>query len=115
MFDAVVIITADGGGFVTTLDNGTQTNLPSADISINGPDIAATLPVSLLPSLGFAPVNYAVNLWPRSAPIIDQVEVISDFAPDDTNTAVTVVPEPTTIGLMGLALGGLAYARRRSR
>lgn len=114
MFDAVVIITADGGGFVTTLDNGLQTNLPSGAISINGPDILATVPLSLLPSLGFAPVDYTVNLWPRSAPIIDQVEVISDFAPDATNAAVTVAPEPATFGLIGLALGGLAYARRRS-
>lgn len=115
MFDAVVVITASGGGFVLTLDNGTQTNLPSSDISINGPDIAATVPLSLLPSLGFAPVDYTVNLWPRSLPIIDQVEVISDFAPDATNAAVTVVPEPATFGLIGLALSGLVYARRRNR
>lgn len=114
-FDAVVVITAVGGGFVLTLDDFTQTNLPSGDISINGPDIAAIVPLSLLPSLGFAPVDYTVNLWPRSQPIIDQVEVISDFAPDATNAAVTVLPEPATFGLMGLALGGLAYARRRNR
>lgn len=111
MFDAVVIITAGGGGFVTTLDDNMQTNLPAADITISGADISATAPLSLLPSLGFSPADYTVNLWPRSAPIIDQVEVISDFAPDDTNAAVTVIPEPATFGLLGLSLAGLAYAR----
>jgi hypothetical protein len=115
MFDAVVIITAGGGGFVMTLDNSIQTNLPSAAITINGPDISATAPLSLLPSLGLAPAAYTVNLWPRSAPIINQVDVISDFAPDDRNAAVTVVPEPATLGLSVLGLAILAYARRRSR
>ena len=114
-FDAVVVLTAGGTGFVTTLDNGVQTNLPSANININGPDLFATVPLSLLPSLGFAPVAYTVNLWPRSAPIIDQVEVISDFAPDNTNAAVTLLPEPATFGVIGLSLAGLVCARRRGR
>jgi PEP-CTERM motif len=115
VFDAVVIITAGGGGIVITLDNNIQTNLPSADVVISGPDISAVAPLSLLPSLGFEPAAYTVNLWPRSEFVIDQVEVISDFAPDDTNAAVTVVPEPATFGLLGLALAGLAYARRQGR
>jgi hypothetical protein len=113
MFDSVVVIAASGGGFVLTLDDGTQTNLAPSDTTINGPDISATVPLSLLPTLGFAPSEYTVNLWPRSAPIIDQVEVISDFAPDATNAAVTVVPEPATFGVMTLAVAGLALARRR--
>jgi hypothetical protein len=114
MFDSVVVITAGGGGFVTTLDNNTMTPLSAGDITINGPDISAVVPLALLPSLGFAPTGYTVNLWPRSQPIIDQVEVISDFAPDDTNAALTVVPEPGTLGLPCLALAVMAYAWRRS-
>jgi hypothetical protein len=113
MFDAVVVITAAGGGFVTTLNNNNQTNLSSSDITINGPDISATVSLLLLPSLGFGPADYTVNLWPRSEPIIDQVDVISDFAPDATNAAVTLVPEPATLGLSMLALLVFAYARRR--
>ena len=112
IFDAVVVFTAEGGGFVFTLNNNTQTPLDPADITINGPDISGTVPLSLLPSLGFAPPAYTVNLWPRSQPIFDQVNVISDFAPDATNAAVTVVPEPATFGLSGLMLAMLAYRFR---
>jgi hypothetical protein len=61
MSDSVVVITAGGGGFVTTLNNEMQTNLQPSDITIDGPDISATVPLSLLPTLGFAPSAYTVN------------------------------------------------------
>ncbi len=112
MFDAVVVFTAQGGGFVFTINNNTQTTLNSADITIDGRNLSGTVSLSLLPSLGFGAPAYTVNLWPRSQPIFDQVEVISDFAPDATNAAVTVVPEPATFGLSGLMLAMVAYRFR---
>jgi PEP-CTERM motif len=114
-FDAVLVVTAGGAGFVMTLDNGLQTNLQASDITISGPDISARASLSLFPSLGFAPSDYTVNLWPRSLPIIDRVDVISDFAPDATNAAVTVVPEPATLGLVSLTVAGFVLARARRR
>jgi hypothetical protein len=114
-FDAVVIIVPGGNSFAMTLDTSLTTPIPAADVNISGAFLAARVPLSALPSLGAAPDAYTVNLWPRSQLLLID-EVISDFAPDNSNAAVTstVIPEPLTMATLGGALALLAaFGRMR--
>ena len=86
-------------------------NLASGAVTISGNSITAVVAASLLPSTGFTPDNYTVNLWPRlNAP--GGFAGISDFAPDNSNAAVTVIPAPA--GVLTLAMAGVFATRRRS-
>ena len=58
-------------------------------------------------------MGYTANLWPRSELLLID-EVIADFAPDNSNAAVTVVPEPGMFGLVGLGIAGV-YLRRQAK
>jgi len=114
-FDAVVIIVPGGDSFVLDIDNaGAMSPIPAANISVNGADLSATVQVSQLPTRGAAPADYTVNLWPRSELLLID-EVISDFAPDNSNAAVTVIPEPGMFGLVGLGIAGVFLRRRVSQ
>jgi hypothetical protein len=106
-FDTVVIFRLDGtaaaGG--TTLAN---------DVTWSGNTIMGSVPDALLPSMGLAFEDYTWNLWPRDGTAAGNA-AISDFAPDASNGAVTAVPEPGSLAMLGL--GGLmlaAAARRRN-
>ncbi|MGH9632080.1 MAG: hypothetical protein ACRD7E_27565, partial [Bryobacteraceae bacterium] len=99
-FDSVVIIVPGGDSFAMTLDTAMTTPIAGSDVFMSGAFLSARVPLSALPSLGAAPQNYTVNLWPRSELLLVD-EVISDFAPDNSNAAVTVVPEPATAVLLG--------------
>lgn len=111
LFDSVFVINPAGGSTVRDLVSGAAT--PISNISISGASISGVVPLSALPTRGFAAINYTVNLWPRSPGSGDPI--ISDFAPNNSNAAVTVLtPEPGTMGLFSLvSLGGLALLRRR--
>jgi hypothetical protein len=108
-FDRVVRIVPGGtsqiaGGGLPAI------NLDPGAVTIVGSTIRAEVPASLLPSTGFAFSNYTVNLWPRtSAP--GGFAGISDFAPDNANLSLTVIPAPASLGL--LAVAGLVARRRR--
>ena len=112
-FDAVVVLVPEGGSFVTDLAANVQT--PLDDVDFGGADLTARVPLSTLPSLGVQPSGYTVNLWPRSElSFVD--EVVSDFAPDNSNAAVTLaaaIPEPGDASLLAIAVAGLMLARRR--
>jgi hypothetical protein len=110
-FDSVVIIVPGGDSFAMTLDTSVTTPIPSSDVFRSGAFLSARVPLSALPSLGAAPQNYTVNLWPRSELLLID-EVIADFAPDNSNAAVTVIPEPTTAILLGSAFAAAAFLRR---
>jgi hypothetical protein len=80
--------------------------------TINGDSFSLVVPLSLLPSTGFAPDRYGFNLWPRNG--VGSNNQISDFAPQ--NATLAAVPEPAAWTMMvagfGL-LGGALRTRRR--
>lgn len=111
-FDAVVILVPGGTSFVTDLASMITTDLMASDVSFSGAFLSGRVPQSLLPSLGLTPAEYTVNLWPRSELLLID-PVISDFAPDNSNASVTVIPEPASLLLFGSAVSVLVLLRRR--
>ena len=115
LFDAVVVLNPGGTSTVNDLINGTSTVLPVGAVSFAGADLSATVSAALLPMLagGFAQSAYTANLWPRVG--AGNNNQISDFAPDNRNLAVAVIPEPATAALLLPAVGVLAAVMRRRR
>jgi hypothetical protein len=115
LFDAVVVLNPGGTSTVNDLITGTSAVLPVGAVAFAGADLRATVPASLLPTLagGFAQSAYTANLWPRVG--AGNNNQISDFAPDNSNLAVNVVPEPATALLLLPAAGVLAAVMRRRR
>jgi hypothetical protein len=104
-FDSVVALLANQtGSFVNISGGGTSTALAAGSVHVNGDTITATVPLSAIPSEGFAPQNYTWNFWPESIP--NNPPYVSDFAPDARNATLTIVPEPASV--VALALGFLA-------
>ena len=112
IFDAVVVVLPDGSGQVVTLGvTPVMTPLDPGAVTISGNSFSAVVPVALLPSNGFATLNYTQNLWPRYGGVTSD-DQISDFAPDSTMATISA-PEPASLGLLGLS--GLLLARLRGR
>lgn len=95
LFDQVVLLRPDGTGSV----GGTA--LPTGSVVVSGNTLTASISGSLLPSKGFTKENYTWNLWPRDTAFSSAgFGAISDFAPNNSNIATSVVPEPGTYALM---------------
>jgi len=112
LFDSVVIFRLDGTATVNRF-NGSN-NLPSGTATFAGNTIQGNISGALLTSTGFDKTAYTWNLWPRDGSQSGNA-AISDFAPDNSNAAVTVVPEPSTVALLVLGLGAVGLVTRRRR
>jgi hypothetical protein len=113
LFDRVVVLNNNGTGSVPGFGN-----LAAGAVTINGNEIFGTVPLAALPSTGFAPQNYTWNLWPRSQAIAGNPNGnVADFAPDNSNAAVTATPAPPAAWLAaqaGVVLAAFARFRRRA-
>ena len=112
LFDSVVIFRLDGTATVNRF-NGSN-NLPSGTATFAGNTIQGNISGALLTSTGFDKTAYTWNLWPRDGSQSGNA-AISDFAPDNSNAAVTVVPEPSTVALLVLGLGAVGLVTRSRR
>lgn len=113
-FDAVVISAPSLGlNFVDDLDTNAMTPLPPADVIASGDVLSLTVPVSLLPTLGFLPKDYLVDFWPRLGLDTTNDAQIAEFAPSNSDARVTDTPEPATLTLVaGLLAFGRQYRKR---
>jgi len=100
IFNQAIVVQKTGAAFVGP-------NPLTATIS--GNSFSLVVPLSMLPSTGFAPERYGFNLWPRVA--LGNNNQISDFAPDNANIAA--IPEPATWAVMILGFVAVGAALRR--
>jgi hypothetical protein len=81
-WDAAIGLTATGQAVFFDALNPGVVPLPDVAVRIAGSEVSATVPLALLPSLGFALKDYTFNFWPRSELSLANT-VFSDFAPDN--------------------------------
>jgi hypothetical protein len=93
MWDLIVRINPNGTGQVNNQVAGVVTPLDPADITIDGNEFSASVPLSLLlPASTRPPEEWTYNLWPRNGIVPGQNQHVSDLAPDNGNSPVRVVP-----------------------
>lgn len=115
LFDAVVIYDPSLSlFFALDLLTSAMTVLPLSDAVVTGSTLVLTVPASALPSTGFAPDKYLMNLWPRLGLDAADNTQIAQFAPSDSDVRVTNAPEPATVLLLGTGLLALGKRYRKS-
>ena len=112
LFDSAAIFRPDGNATVNRF-NGSD-NLPAGTATFAGNTIQDSISGALLASTSFDKTACTWNLWPRDGSQAGTA-AISDFAPDNSNAGVMVVPEPSTVTLLALGLGALGMAARGRR
>lgn len=111
LFDAVLAINPGAAtNSVRDLKTGIGRALPVGAVTFSGNFLQIDVPTDYLPSTGFALNEYTANLWPRSG--AGGINVIADFAPDNSNITVAT-PEPAAALLLAPVLLGMAVTRRR--
>lgn len=113
LFDIVVVLRPDLTGTVIDFAPNpvAAVDLAPGSVTVSGNTIQGVVPASLLASKGLLPADYKVNLWPRTGLNTADNTQISDFAPDNSDAAVTT-PEPSTMLFLGGGLIVLALSRR---
>ena len=89
--------------------------LPPANAHITSSSFIIDVPVSDQPSqkTGFLPDNYGISLWSRDISVAAGNGQIADFAPDNATFDTNTVPEPASLALIGAALLGVGFRRRK--
>jgi hypothetical protein len=96
LWDSIVRINPNGTGLFNNSITGVVTPLDPADIVIDGDELTASVPVSLLStSATRAPCEWTYNLWPRNG--IGRNVQVSDLAPDDGNSPMQTIPEVSSV------------------
>jgi len=108
LFNQAMTIQKTGAGAITVPVLGAR----SFTATISGNSFSALIPLSFLPSTGFAPQHYGFNLWPRQ--VTGGLLALADFAPE--NSTISSAPEPAAWALMiaGFGLAGGVLRRRRT-
>jgi len=109
LFDSVVIMRPDTTMSVTRIFEGGSSNFGAGTVTVSGATLTARVARNELPNQGFAFDKYTWNLWPRVG--TGNNNQVSDFAPDHTNAAVDIVPEP--LSSVALVAGLAALLRKR--
>ena len=112
------VLTVTGAGVLGGTDFVTNTGI-SAPFQINGSNITAVIPLSILPIVGsFASADqFLWNFWTRGS--LNGVAVagnpgLADFAPDNSDASVTPLPAALPLFASGGGLlGFLGWRRRR--
>lgn len=112
LWDALVIFNTDTTGSYR-LGSGATTLLSAGTATIAGKTVSADIAGTLLPINGFDKTDYTWNLWPRDKAVAG-LNAITDFAPNNINAKVDVVPLPGAIWLFGtmLAFFGISRTKR---
>jgi hypothetical protein len=93
LFDCVLRINPNGTGQFNNLVGGVVTPLNPADISIDGNELTAVVPLApLMTAATRPPLEWTYNVWPRNG--VGRNVQVSDLAPDDGNSPVQAPPEP---------------------
>jgi hypothetical protein len=94
LWDSVGRVNPDGTGLFNNVIAGVTTPLGPGDITIDGNEFTARVPLSLmLPAATRPPQEWTYNLWPRNSAVIGNNAAVPDLAPDDGNSPVqTIAP-----------------------
>lgn len=110
LFNQVIAVQKNGSATI-----GANTLVPGS-VTIGGNALSVVIPLSMLPTTGFDPLQYGFSIWPRSG-TTGGLPTISDFAPNNATVAAAgAVPEPANwmvmLGGFGLIGGALRHQRR---
>jgi hypothetical protein len=100
LWDSVVRVNPDGTGLFNNIVAGVVTPLTAADITINGNEFTASVPVSvMMPSATRPPQEWTYNLWPRNSAVIGNNAAVPDLAPDDGDSPVQTIAPARVAGV----------------
>lgn len=98
VWDSIVRVNPDGTGLFNNVIAGVITPLSRSDITIDGDEFTASVPLSLMTSSATRPpAEWTYNLWPRNG--IGNNAQVSDLAPDDGNSPFQVVAPARVAGM----------------